>query len=76
MVIISLQLEECIGCNYCSEVAPSYFQMNEDDGKSELIESLEKRGFHTLKTHDPSAFDECRYAEESCPVNIIKTKMI
>jgi ferredoxin len=58
------------------EVAPSYFSMDEDDGKSVLLLSSEKRGFYTHKTHDPDAFDECKYAEESCPVGIISTKKI
>lgn len=76
MVIVTLQREDCIGCNYCSEVAPNYFSMDDDDGKSILLESVEKRGFHTMKTHDPDAFDECSYAAESCPVNIIHTKQV
>lgn len=76
MVIVTLQREDCIGCNYCMEVAPSWFSMDDEDGKSVLMDSTEKRGFHTMKTHDPDAYDECKYAEESCPVGIIRTKSV
>jgi ferredoxin len=74
MIIITLQREDCIGCNYCAELAPSYFGMDEEDGKSELFDSIEKKGFYTHKTHDPDALEECGLAAESCPVGIIKTK--
>ncbi|MTI88199.1 MAG: ferredoxin [Balneolaceae bacterium] len=74
MIIITLHREHCIGCNYCMEVAPSYFDMDEEDGKSILLHSEEKSGFHSHKTHDDSAFDECNYAAESCPVDIISVR--
>ncbi len=76
MIVVTLKRDNCIGCNYCHEVAPSYFGMNESDGKSDLFESTEKRGFHTHKSYDPSAFVECKLAEESCPVGIISTKQV
>ena len=76
MVVITLQRNHCIGCNYCHELAPSYFGINEIDGKSDLLDSTEKRGFHTHICHDPSAFDECKIAEDSCPVGIISTKVV
>ena len=50
MVIVTLQREKCIGCNYCAEFAPEYFRMSKKDGKSVLLKSVEKKGFHTLKT--------------------------
>jgi len=76
MIIITLQREDCIGCNYCHEIAPSYFGMNEIDGKSYLYDANEKRGFFTHKSHDPSALEECKLAEDSCPVGIISVKEV
>ena len=31
MVIVTLQREKCIGCNYCAEFAPEYFRMSKKD---------------------------------------------
>ena len=51
MVVITLQRNKCIGCNYCVEVAPAQFQMSKKDGKSVLLHSTEKKGFFTIKNN-------------------------
>lgn len=50
MVIVTLQRNKCIGCNYCVEMAPNQFQMSKKDGKSVLLHANEKKGFFTLKS--------------------------
>ena len=74
MVIITLQRKKCIGCNYCVELAPSQFQMSKKDGKSVLLHSEEKKGFHTIKSPDESIYDNAEKAKEACPVKIISVK--
>ncbi|UVD87660.1 ferredoxin [Ornithobacterium rhinotracheale] len=74
MVIITLQRNKCIGCNYCAEFAPEYFRMSKKDGKSVLLKSKEKKGFHTFKTPIPDAFEPCEKAADACPVHIIDVK--
>ena len=76
MVIITLQRDKCIGCNYCAEFAPEYFRMSKKDGKSVLLKSTDKKGFLTLKTPMPDAFEECDKAAKACPVKIISVKDI
>jgi len=76
MVVITLQRNKCIGCNYCVELAPGQFQMSKKDGKSVLLHSIEKKGFFTLKTHDDSVFEASNEAKKACPVNIIEVKSI
>ncbi len=76
MVVITLQREKCIGCNYCVEMAPAQFQMSKKDGKSVLLYASEKKGFYTLKSHDDSIFESCTQAQKACPVKIITTKKI
>ena len=76
MVIITLQRDKCIGCNYCAEFAPEYFRMSKKDGKSVLLKSTEKKGFFTLKTPMPDALEECDKAAKACPVKIISVKDI
>ena len=76
MVVVTLQRNKCIGCNYCVEVAPSQFQMSKKDGKSVLLHSLEKKGFFTIKSHDETIFESSIEAKEACPVKIIKVKKV
>ncbi|MDO5509611.1 MAG: ferredoxin [Weeksellaceae bacterium] len=76
MVIITLQRNKCIGCNYCVEFAPSHFRMSKKDGKSVLLHSEDKKGFHTRKDPRPENFEAFEKAAEACPVNIISVKMV
>ena len=64
MVIVTLQRDKCIGCNYCVEMAPEQFQMSKKDGKTVLLRSTEKKGFFTLKSHDDSIFEACENAQK------------
>lgn len=76
MVIVTLQREKCIGCNYCAEFAPEYFRMSKKDGKSVLLKTLDKKGFYTMKTTNHEAFEPCDKAAKACPVKIISVKEI
>ena len=76
MVVVTLQRNKCIGCNYCVELAPGQFQMSKKDGKSVLLHSKEKKGFYTLKSPDYTIYESCQEAGKACPVNIISTKKI
>jgi ferredoxin len=75
MVIITLQREKCIGCNYCVELAYERWRMSKKDGKSNLLGSVNSKGFYTVKVGDEE-LDENMRAAEACPVNIIKVKQI
>jgi len=76
MVVITLQRNKCIGCNYCVELAPAQFQMSKKDGKSVLLHSTEKKGFFTIKSHDDSIFEVSHEAKKACPVKIIEVKQL
>tara|TARA_R110000868_G_scaffold97875_4_gene269267 strand:- start:5277 stop:5507 length:231 start_codon:yes stop_codon:yes gene_type:complete len=76
MVVITLQRQKCIGCNYCVELSPNQFQMSKKDGKSVLLHSKEKKGFFTLKSNENSIFEGCDNASKACPVKIISVKMV
>ena len=73
MVIITLQRAKCIGCNYCVEAAPSRWIMDENDGKSKLIDAKEKKGIFIALTTDDE-YEENIEAANICPVNIIKVE--
>ena len=74
MVIVTLQRDKCIGCNYCVEMAPALFQMSKKDGKSVLLKSVNAKGFYTLKSADYTIIESCELAEKACPVKIISIK--
>lgn len=74
MIVITLQRKKCIGCNYCVELAPAQFQMSKKDGKTVLLHSTDKKGFHTIKSQNHSILDSCEKAAEACPVKIINVK--
>ncbi len=76
MVIVTLQRDKCIGCNYCVEMAPSQFQMSKKDGKSVLIKSVNAKGFYTLKSPNHTIVENCELAQKACPVHIITVKEI
>ncbi len=74
MVIITLQRNKCIGCNYCAEMAPSHFKMFKKDGKSVLLYAKEKKGFDAYKDPSNWVFEEIEKAKKACPVKIISVK--
>ncbi|MCF6349976.1 MAG: ferredoxin [Flavobacteriaceae bacterium] len=76
MIVITLQRKKCIGCNYCVEFAPEQYRISKKDGKSVLLQSVEKKGFHTLKSLDESILDANLKAKEACPVKIISVKQV
>lgn len=76
MVVVTLQREKCIGCNYCAEFAPEYFRMSKKDGKSVLLKTADKKGFYTMKTPNHEAFEPCEKAAKACPVKIISVKEV
>ncbi len=75
MVVVTLHREKCIGCNYCAELAPAQFVMSKKDGKSVLLGSENKKGFHTLRSPDDEIHEPSEQAAKACPVNIINVKI-
>lgn len=74
MVVVTLQRDKCIGCNYCVEMAPNLFQMSKKDGKSVLLKSTNTKGFRTFKSPDHTIVEYCELAVKACPVHIITVK--
>lgn len=74
MIIITLQRDKCIGCNYCVELAPARFRMSKKDGKSVLLHATDKKGFFTLREPGHELYDEIEKAAKACPVKIISVK--
>ncbi len=75
MIVISHNRNKCIGCNYCVEEAEEHWKMSDDDGKSILVGSVEKKGQYILRLEDDQ-YDVNQAAAETCPVNVINVKQL
>ena len=56
---VSIDQDECIGCETCVELCPAVFRFNDGTGKAEVIDGADG---------DAECVDE---AIASCPVNCI-----
>lgn len=63
--------DKCIGCSACSDICPAYWKLSEEDGKTDLIDGIEKGPVFQRELNIEDE-DLNRLAAESCPVNIIK----
>lgn len=73
MITVTLQRKKCIGCNYCQELCPDLFRMSRKDGKSVLLQSTDKKGFHSAKVN-PVLSQSAQAAADACPVKIIQIR--
>lgn len=53
--------QECIDCDLCREIAPSFFTRNEDEGYSYVFK----------QPANPEETQQCVEALENCPVDAI-----
>lgn len=63
--------EDCIGCDACITEAPYRWEMDFEDGKSRLVDAVEKKGVFVCEISTEEYFENLR-ASESCPVKIIQ----
>ncbi len=75
MIRITQQRAKCIGCNACVEAAKYRWRVSKKDGKSTLIGSTEKKGWHSVIVDDDE-LDENKKAARNCPVDIIKIEKL
>ncbi|WP_212113234.1 ferredoxin [Candidatus Shikimatogenerans silvanidophilus] len=71
MFTVTLQRNKCIGCNYCSELEPSFFCMSIKDGKCILIDSIKKKNFFIKKILNNNLYNRYKNTSKICPVKII-----
>jgi ferredoxin len=73
MLRIKHKQNECIGCAQCVELAPDYWELDQD-GMAQLLYKSSQWGGHTLGEGFDSDKETLDLAAESCPVNIIKVQ--
>lgn len=69
MVKIRHKKPECIGCRLCADIAPQYFEMD-DEGLAQLINSTPQGVFQIAEGFDED-LDDLEQCQEGCPVDII-----
>jgi ferredoxin len=68
-VTIRHKADECVGCNYCAEVIPQYFELD-DEGMAVLLNS-EKRGIYHHAEALAVDLPEVKDAVAGCSTSII-----
>ncbi len=62
---------KCIGCNSCVEHAPNYWNISQEDGKSNLLNAEKKKEVYILEIPECDV-QENKEAARDCPVGIIQ----
>jgi ferredoxin len=63
--------KKCIGCAYCVEIAPAFWEMNASDGKCDLLGSKNQNQNSVLEIFEDDLDVNLR-AADICPTNCIK----
>ena len=69
MLKIRHKKPECIGCKLCADIAPQYFQMD-DDGLAQLLNST-AQGVFQIAAGFEEDLEDLEQCAEGCPVDII-----
>jgi len=70
---VTIERDSCIGDMVCVNLCPDVFEMNPEDGKSQIVAKwrVDPNDLSTGLVDD--SLEECvKSAAESCPVSIIK----
>lgn len=68
---VSIDRDECISCMSCVALCPDVFEMNDEDGKSQIVEKY-RVGDNLGEGKIPEDLKSCaEEAADSCPVTII-----
>lgn len=61
----------CIGCNACASIAPTFWEMSPMDGRSDVIGSTkDAEGWEELEISEAD-YETNMNCAEACPVNVI-----
>jgi len=68
---VTIKRDECVACMACVALCPDVFEMNEEDGRSQIVEQYRVEN-NIGKGIIPEKLYECaKNAADSCPVQII-----
>ncbi|QOJ78476.1 ferredoxin [Infirmifilum lucidum] len=68
---VTIDRDQCISDMACVSLCPEVFEMNEEDGKSQIVAKY-RVGNNPGEGEVPGELEECiKSAAEACPVSII-----
>jgi len=71
MLTVTIDREECISCGACWSECPEFFEEDEEDGYSQVVEQYRVNG-DPSKGQAPDDLESCvRGAADACPSEII-----
>lgn len=73
MIKIEHHSEECIGCHYCVDILPTYYQMDYNEGRAVLIGANGNPPSLLLPDTELNVF---RHASLVCPTAVIQIKKV
>ncbi len=68
---VTIDRDQCISCMSCVALCPDVFEMNDEDGKSQIVEKF-RVGGNPGEGKIPEDLKSCaEEAANSCPVTVI-----
>ena len=61
----------CIGCAACAAIAPDFWKMDDEEGKSDIIDGKRDAEGKEERDIEDKDVEINKEAAESCPVNVI-----
>lgn len=74
MIKVIYYREKCIGCSSCSDIASERWEIDEVDGKCNLLGSENKRNNIFILNTTEDEYISLTEVSDSCPVGIIEVK--
>jgi len=74
MIQVIYYRDKCIGCGSCADIAPDWWVMDEQDGKSTLLKSVHKRNNIFITKVEADEVDYFVNSSDSCPIGIIEVR--
>jgi len=71
---VKIDRDSCIGCGACIALVPDFFELNQDDGKSQVVEKYRVGGDPASGEAPDNLVNDIKSAAEGCPVNAIKVE--
>ncbi|MGB9784726.1 MAG: ferredoxin [Fervidicoccaceae archaeon] len=69
---VTIDRDGCIGDMVCVNLCPDVFEMNQDDGKSQIVAKWRTNASDLSTGLVDESLEECvKSAAESCPVSVI-----
>lgn len=73
---VTIDRDECISDMACVSLCPEVFEINEEDGKSQIVEKYRVNG-NPAEGVVPEDLEDCvKSAAEACPVSIIHVEEV